>query len=225
MAIASQKTVHDSVNNEVASVVDHHRVGRRIDDVGVAVGEFIEYWGFKAIHGRVWTSLALHRQPGTQAELARRLSVSRASISASIAELLRLGLVRPLGTDRQTPYEAVVDVWPAITDVLRSREWMLIEKARLAIEAALGEIEAAGELRDNDTSVVGDASAIDKRYNVERLRFLLAMTEMAQGFVRLLFRLKSTSSRGVAYETVRASVSRGVGIWVDRAADVFRRFR
>ncbi len=191
-----------------------------MEEVGRTIGDFIEYWGFKSIHGRVWTSLALHRDPATQADLARRLHVSRATISASIAELAGFGLVRTVGEGRQAPYEAVLDVWPTITDVLRAREWMLMERARLAIEATLQAIEA-----HTDVEHEGIHTVLDSEYNIERLRFLLAMTEMAQGFVRLLFRLKSTSSRSVAFETVRASVSRGVGLWVDRAADVVRRFR
>ena len=32
---------------------------RRVLEVCDAIGEFIEYWGFKSIHGRVWAMLAL----------------------------------------------------------------------------------------------------------------------------------------------------------------------
>src|SRR4051812_41709734 len=50
----------------------------RIGQVCDAVGAFIEYWGFKAIHGRIWALLALRNGPLAQAEIAKTLGVSRA---------------------------------------------------------------------------------------------------------------------------------------------------
>ena len=152
-----------------------HRVGQVCDTVGA----FIEYWGFKAIHGRVWALLALRGSPMTQADIARTLSVSRALVSASIAELNRLGLVRPMSSDRHAPYEAVIDVWPAISDVLRGREWMLLESARLALEATLEELDIQrqhGEI---------------PLYNAERIKLLLTMTELGQTLLKALIALRA----------------------------------
>ncbi len=148
----------------------------RIRQVCDAVGNFIEYWGFKAIHGRIWTLLALSTEPLSQLEIADFLEVSRALVSAAVAELVEHGLIRPVGDRRKAPYEAVTDVWPTISDVLREREWMLVETARVALEGAIEEAELAPERR--------------ARFSVERLRFLLRMTELAQAFLRLLIGLR-----------------------------------
>ncbi|MEM9874938.1 MAG: MarR family transcriptional regulator [Myxococcota bacterium] len=150
------------------------RLDLRVRQVCDAVGAFIGYWGFKEVYGRVWTLLALRRDPVTQVELAETLGVSRSLISGAMAELTERGLVRATSDHRNAPYEAVVDVWPSISDVLRDREWMLVEQTRLALEAAVEEAEV---------------SPLDD-YDRDRMRQLLRMTEIAQSFLRLLIGLR-----------------------------------
>lgn len=152
------------------------RLSLRVRQVCEAVGSFIEYWGFKAIHGRIWTLLALSNAPMTQVEVADFLDVSRSLVSGAMGELLSHGLVRPIDDHRNAPYVAVVDVWPTIADVLREREWMLVESARVALEGALEEAEFSREPMP--------------RFSVERMRFLLRMTEIAQAFLRILMNLR-----------------------------------
>ncbi|MEM9696016.1 MAG: MarR family transcriptional regulator [Myxococcota bacterium] len=139
-----------------------------------AVGSFIEYWGFKSAFGRVWTLLALRAEPMTQVEIAEFLGVSRSLISGAVAELTARGLVRATSDHRNAPLVAVVDVWPSISDVLRDREWMLVESARLALETFIDELDYRP----------------DPQWNAERARFLLSLTEFAQGFLRLLIGLR-----------------------------------
>lgn len=142
-----------------------------------AVGEFIAYWGFKAVHGRIWTVLAARSEPMTQVEIADFLNVSRSLVSGAISELSHHGLVEQTEPSRNAPYRAVFDIWPTIAGVLRSREWMLIEAARMALEGAIEEWELA--------------SPRERRgYDVDRLRFLLRMSEMAQTFLRLLIGIR-----------------------------------
>ncbi len=154
---------------------------RRILLVCNAIGEFIAYWGFKSIHGRIWSLLALRKQPQTQVGLSQALGVSRSLVSGSIAELQRFGLVRPVSAHRNAPFEAVVDVWPTIADILRTREWMLVESVRLALEAAIEEVEAS-------------APQERELYDLERLRLLLAMTQSAQSVLKLLLRIRNPPS-------------------------------
>lgn len=147
---------------------------RRVLRACDGVGAFIEYWGFKAIHGRVWTLLALAGRPMPQSELARTLGVSRSLMSGAVHELTEFGLVRPVGEHRNAPYEAVLDVWPTISDVLREREWMLLEGVRQALGGAR---DAARE-------------APEPRWDPERIQLLLTMTELAQAVLRMLIRLR-----------------------------------
>ncbi|HHH30996.1 MAG TPA: MarR family transcriptional regulator [Polyangiaceae bacterium] len=153
------------------------RLDDQVRQVCDAVGGFIEYWGFKAILGRIWTLLALRVEPMTQVEIAEFLDVSRSLVSGAMSELTKRGLVRATSNHRSTPYEAVVDIWPSISDVLRSREWMLIESARVALEAAIEEVELA-------------PAGLPARYQADRMRFLLRMTELAQAFLRLLIGIR-----------------------------------
>lgn len=167
------------------------RLDRRALEVCDAAGSFIEYWGFKSIQGRIWTLLALRTAPMGQSEIAEALGVSRSLVSTTISDLQGLGLVRQVDEHRNAPYEAVIDVWPTISDVLRSREWMLIEKARLALEAAIEEAEIADDLgRPNPWSVT-------------RLRLLLTMTEMAQALLRLLIAIRVPRSLESFSEWIR----------------------
>jgi DNA-binding transcriptional regulator GbsR (MarR family) len=158
------------------------RVLPRVVQVADSVGAFIEAWGFRAIHGRVWALLMLKGAPLAQAEIAELLGVSRSLINLAVSELTEYGLVRPVGTTRNAPYEASLDIWPTITDVLRSREWMLVERARLALESLLIELDEA-EKR-------GETSGFDGR----RARVMLAMTELAQVTLRLFLAVRMPRS-------------------------------
>ncbi len=154
------------------------RLDQRILAVTEAVGLYIESWGFRSIHGRVWALLAMRRTPMSQAEIADTLGVSRSLVNLAIAELTERGLVRAADDSRQSPYEATMDVWPAVTDVLRAREWMLVERARVALEAALAEVEFARE------------AGASTPYDARRIRVLLVMTEFAQTVLRAVLAVR-----------------------------------
>jgi DNA-binding transcriptional regulator GbsR (MarR family) len=177
------------------------RLTRRVLRVGEAVGRFIEYWGFKTIHGRVWVLLALHKEPLAQTEIAQILGVSRSLISGSVADLVTHGLLRPVGDHRNAPYEAMIDFWPTIADILRGREWMLLESARVALEGAVQEAERAYE------------QGRPLRYDVDRMRVLLAFTELGQALLRVLISLRTP--RGVER----------LGGWFRNASSIVRRVR
>lgn len=170
---------------------------RRVLDACEAAGAFIEYWGFKAIHGRVWTLVAIAREPMSQIEIAERLGVSRSLVSQAVAELESFGLLRPVAENRKAPYVAVLDVWPTIADVLRRREWRIIDEARHAFEAAAEEVELAA----------------DSPYDPDRLRLLATMSDIAQMLVGVLIGLR-----------VPASLER-VTDWVGRARSIVTTLR
>lgn len=172
------------------------RMNACVLEVCVAVGDFIEGWGFKSIHGRVWALMAIRSVPLSQTEIADFLGVSRSLVHLAITELEVHGLVRPTEAHRNTPYEARLDVWPTITQVLRSREWMLMERARLAIEAAL--VEA------NWRSKAG----VDTPFDIHRLRLLLSMTEFAQASLRAILAIRMPRALDDLARWLRRSVRR-----------------
>ncbi len=163
-----------TVERGVKGVED--RLARRMLVAAEAVGGFIEAWGFKAIGGKVWALLALRRAPMSQTEIAEALGVSRSLVNLAIGELQQRSLVRATNDHRNAPYEARLDIWPSIGDVLRTREWMLIEAARVALEAAIEEAELAG----------GNSGL----YDLDRMRLLLSMTEFAQLVLRLVLSIR-----------------------------------
>lgn len=177
------------------------RIERRVLQACGAVGGFIEYWGFKAIHGKVWTLLALRKLPMGQSEIAETLGVSRSLMSSAISELHDYGLVRPTSDHRNAPWEAVMDVWPTIADVLRTREWMLLETARNALESAL------------ESVALNEEAGLSTPYDRGRLRLLLRMTELAQALLKLLISIRMP--RGLE----------GLGDWVGRARSLVTSLR
>lgn len=176
--------------------MNHTRMQERVFDVCDAVGAFIETWGFKSIHGRVWTLLALSNRPMAQAQIASELGVSRSLVHLTIGELQEFGLVRHTSDQRNAPYEARIDVWPTITAVLRKREWMLIESARVALEALRQDV--GYEVR----------SGRPAPYDLRRIEVLLLMTEVAQA-----------SLKGILALRIPESVE-GFASWLRRAREV-----
>ena len=155
---------------------------RRVLRVCDAVGDFIEYWGFKHVHGRIWALLALRKDPISQAAIGRTLGISRSLVSETVAELAGFGLVRPTSDRRNAPYEAVFDVWPTIADVLRSREWMLLERAKGALEAAVVEAE------------IRMARGTEIPWDIDTMRMLLKMTELFQTLLKFLIAMRMPQS-------------------------------
>lgn len=159
---------------------------RRVLQVCEQTGNFIEWWGFRSILGRVWTLLALRGEAMSQVEIAELLGVSKALVHGAISDLEARGLVRRVDDSRRAPWVAVIDVWPTITEVLRAREWMLIEQVRVALDAAIEE-----------ASIVKRKTG-QEPFSIERLRLLASLTESAQNFLRMVLSLRvANESRGV----------------------------
>ena len=179
----------------------YQRLEKRVLRVCDSAGAFIEWWGFKAIHGRVWTLLALKGAPMTQSKVAQTLGVSKALVSTAVSELSDFGLVRPIQDHRNSPYEATIDVWPTISDILRTREWMLMESARVALESAIEEAKTQRE------------AGVEPAFDLERMKILLTMTEAAQGFLKTIVGMRLPKP------------IEGLAGWAGKAAALVRSFR
>jgi len=167
------------------------QVERRVLHVCDAFGQVVEYWGFKSINGRIWALLALQEEPMAQARIAEVLGVSRSLISTAMTELAGYGVVRPSGEHRNAPYEAVLDIWPAVTDVLRTREWMHLESARMALEGALEETR------------IGPSGP----YSARRIQLLLAMIGAVQRLLGLVIRIRQPQAVASVKEWVKSVIS------------------
>lgn len=106
------------------------------------IGEFIQYWGFKKVHGRIWAHLFLSKVPFDAMDIRRRLNISKALVSLSVRDLIHYGVIREAGkSERGTIlYEANPDIREAIFNVLRTRE----KKMMARIDSALKLVDALG---------------------------------------------------------------------------------
>ena len=102
----------------------------QFDRLAEQVGNFIQYWGFKKIHGQVWTHIYLSTEPLSALQLIERLQVSKALISSAIRELIEYQLLiqTPESIDKKNKfYIANPNVFEAIRFVLMTRELHLLK--------------------------------------------------------------------------------------------------
>lgn len=144
------------------------------------VGQFMVYWGFKSIHGRIWLHLYLSKTPLDSAELMSRLKVSKGLMSTAVRTLLQYKVIQPVETGRHGTvfYEANPDLQNVITGVLRSRERMMLDLA-LVCSQRLSEIDR-DELNDFGLSA-------------ERIQSVKAMTDTALGVLNAFLLMKQSS--------------------------------
>lgn len=97
-------------------------------DLSLSIGDFIRYWGFRRVHGAIWTQLYLSERPLSGADLTRRLKLSKALISPALSELEEWGLIKPADSpdEKSKLYYAVEDVEQVIKHVLKIREQKLL---------------------------------------------------------------------------------------------------
>lgn len=95
-----------------------------LEEFANQVGLFMEYWGFKKVHGQIWSHIYLSREPLDAAELMRRLQISKALVSISLKELLDFEVIEETGKSARGTrlYRAREDLGAVILDTLRRRE-------------------------------------------------------------------------------------------------------
>lgn len=108
-----------------------------MQELAEQIGEFIHYWGFKRVHGRIWTHLYLAQKPLDAADLVRQMKISKALVSISLRELLELEVIEEVGkSSRGTHlYRTNPDILKVILAVLRQREKRMLGRIHAAQEA------------------------------------------------------------------------------------------
>ncbi len=94
------------------------------------IGSFIEYWGFRKIHGRVWGIVYLSDRPLSTPEIVSGLGVSKALISGALNELLEHKLVVKVGQAKYggITYIACPNPAEVVQNIIRKRELVLFEE-------------------------------------------------------------------------------------------------
>lgn len=134
-----------------------------------AVGNVIEFWGFKRNQGRLWALLYLRGRPFSAAELMTELDLSKGAVSMLTRELEAWGVIGRVREPRETAwrFRAETDLMQMIGRVVRQREAGMIKRAHDDLEEAWAVARKDPTLRD------------DERARLERMRTLAGLVEKA----------------------------------------------
>ena len=141
--------------------VTRPKVPVELQDLAIQVGRMIHYWGFKEVHGRIWTHLFLAKSPLDAAEIMKRLSISKALVSISLADLLKYEVILEAGKSAQGTllYRASPEVGTVILRVLRQREQKMLAQTMAAFEQVrklAPEVKAEWDLGPKNLKELGD---------------------------------------------------------------------
>lgn len=134
-----------------------------------AVGNVIEFWGFKRNQGRVWGILYLRDEAMTAAEIEDELDLSKGGVSMLLRDLERWGVILRVRSpgDSSWRYRAETDIMRMVTRVLQEREAEFMSRIR-------ADLEEARKL------------AVDAKAPRDRLQRLAKMTTLAEQTERAL---------------------------------------
>ena len=149
--------------------------------VAEVVGQLMEFWGFKAVMGRLWTMLYLSPEPLSAAELGERLALSTGAISMALGDLQKWGVVKKMWRpgERRDFYEPETSIWKMVSRVFRERELSYVKQATEAFESALKHIAAARPR----------ATPLERKrlkFIEGRLDSLLTLARVGEGIINML---------------------------------------
>ena len=147
-----------------------------------AVGNVIEFWGFKRNQGRVWALLYLRDTALTAAEIEADLELSKGGVSMLLRDLERWGVVLRVRTpgDASWRYKAETDLLKMARRVIEEREFAFIARIRADLAEARRLAEVTGKVPK------------------ERLNRLIRMSSLAEQTERALKMFLKTSRLNVA---------------------------
>lgn len=137
-------------------------------DLAVAVGDFMKYWGFKSIHGRIWCLLYLSNAPKEAQFLIDTLNVSKGLVSLAIKDLLQYKVICRAETDPPCQlqyYNTSPDILNVITHVLQTREMKMLDKVN--------------EITEKFEILINDEKSKCTEINCEKLRSIKDITCLA----------------------------------------------
>ena len=116
-----------------------------------AVGQVIEFWGFKRNHGRVWALLYLCQEPQSSKDLQESLELSKGAVSMITRDLEQWDVLhrQRVSGSQAWHFVAEVDFLSMIRKVVRERELKMVERVRTDLEDAArmaAEAEADDEI-------------------------------------------------------------------------------
>lgn len=137
------------------------------------VADFMLYWGFKRIHGRIWIHLYTSTKPLDTLELMKKLKVSKGLMSLAIRELMKYNVImtKDIGRHGTVYFEANPHLLKVITDVLRKREAIMMKDTKSCLKQILTLDKEEFESQNID---------------LKRLKNVYELTESAESTLQLL---------------------------------------
>lgn len=162
------------------------------------VGGFMSYWGFKKIHGKIWTLAFLSEGPVEAKYFIENLGVSKALVSLSIKDLLQYRVLLEVESsgERNQRYVCNPQIATIITDVLREREMRM-----------LGEIKLAQEL----SSATSTDKLSKSRVSKDRIDDIGKMIEQAQNILNLMIGLGTIHLADLASSLSFSTLNKATG--------------
>lgn len=156
----------------------------QVFDLIDGVGDFIEYWGFKKIHGKIWVLIFLAKDPVDAKYLMDNLHVSKALISISLKELISYNVIVMSPKNKSTiHYVSNPNLSEVIINVILSREAKMLLKIKNSCELLL----RRGLQNDSDPKV-----------SLSRLKKLNSMVRIADGALKTFTTLKQFNFKDIA---------------------------
>jgi len=103
-----------------------------------AVGNVIEFWGFKRNQGRVWAFLYLRGEPLSAGGLEKALGLSKGAVSMLLRDLERWGVILRVRGPGSTAwqYEAETELIKMVVRVVEEREAAFLSRIRADLAEA-----------------------------------------------------------------------------------------
>lgn len=107
-----------------------------INQFAEEVSELLYNWGFKRVHGRIWTHLYLSERALDASDLVKRLDISKALISISLRELLDFEIITEIGKSPKGTnlYQTNPNLTQVFVHIMKKREQALLARLQLAQE-------------------------------------------------------------------------------------------
>lgn len=122
---------------------------QRWEEIAVdAVGNVIEFWGFKRNQGRVWALLYLRDTAMTAGELEKTLALSKGGVSMLLRDLERWGVilrVRETGSSAWK-YRSETELTRMVRRVIEEREGEFIARIKADLAEALRLAQSSGKV-------------------------------------------------------------------------------
>ncbi len=163
-----------------------------------AVGNVIEFWGFKRNQGRVWAFLYLRGEAFSAATIEKQLELSKGGVSMLLRDLERWGVVRRVRATGESAwrYQAETEFVKMVTRVIEERESQFIGRVRADLAEARRLAAEAGEVRSNQLA------------RLEKMAALADHTERALKLFLRTARLDASAMFGIFKEELEEALRR-----------------